>query len=210
MDEKNKENYNKMKEVSDSISNMRYNRLKQDAEEFKSLVEDAEKEKKSVIPEVVFQQYFLDYFKNLALNKIDKNDEKSDVILKKWIELAGGVYQEVDVLDTKGEVAFTVPAMCTRGTANIDLLKDINFRDMAIDYHRQVSRLPVNRIQIGYEKISQIPQFLVDNSNSKDKQRWRDIFKRYSDKEEKQKKELEVKKGNNMKINTEDLGLDFE
>jgi len=86
---------------------------------------------KAVIPEDVFVEYFLDYFRDPA-------GQKNTTLPSKWLEISGGPYNEVDVLDNKGNVAYTVPSLFITPTVDARLIARYDFSDIAANYNMQM------------------------------------------------------------------------
>jgi len=64
----------------------------------------AESRANAVLPEAVFVEYFLDYLRNPSV-------QPESTLMGKWIELAGGPYNEVDIINQEAAVLFTVPGV---------------------------------------------------------------------------------------------------
>lgn len=72
-------------------------------ESFKTIVDDAGRAV-TKLPEATFIKVFLPV---LAHRFINQHDESFDI--HKWISVAGGPFRPVDVIDSNGEVLYTVP-----------------------------------------------------------------------------------------------------
>lgn len=141
---------------------------------YQELVETTDK---ALIPEHVFIQYFLPYFKNP-----DAAENRDSVILNKWVEMAGGPYNEVSIIGNQGEVLFDVPAIYNKDTVNLDILKesnvDLNYVGKA--YDNMVTRAPDMGEAVINEGLSNLPKFVNNiNNNVELRGRWDKIFKRY-------------------------------
>jgi len=84
----------------------------------------------AVLPEDVFVRYFLDYF---------KNPMEDSHLLYKWIELAGGHYNEVDLIDNNGDVVITVPGLYASPDIDNVGMSTYNFADIAARYSLEKS-----------------------------------------------------------------------
>ena len=70
------------------------------------------------LPVEIFEQVFLNYFRNI------NNNQEGDHLLKKWLEISGGYYNEVDLIDSYGNIVLVVPALTPKPEVNIaDLSK---------------------------------------------------------------------------------------
>lgn len=92
---------------------------------------------KSAIPEHVFRTLFLDYLLNPALL------EQNNVIKCKWIELANGPYNEVDVIGVDETILFTVPPIYKKPEINQAIINNKNFSSMQAMYMMQTNRLAI-------------------------------------------------------------------
>lgn len=69
-------------------------------------------EGKSKIPEPVFIEHFLPFFSG-------KEVENPNTVMQNWVSIAGSPLHEVDVVNEKQEVIFTVPAIMDTGLLNV-------------------------------------------------------------------------------------------
>lgn len=160
-------------------------------------------EQNAVVPEIVFKEYFLPMFKRFATKKLDKNQD--DNLLRKWIELAGGPYSEVDVIDTKGNKIFTVPSVYTRNVADISKLDDVNFTDIGIKHEQYKNILPQQGENYANKTIKNLPKFINSSkTHASEQNRWVEILTKYNGEEA---NDIFSKKLSKSK--QEDLGLDF-
>ena len=93
--------------------------------EIRELAEAISEVDNAVIPESVYIEYFLEYFRDPV--------KYADTPLRaKWTELAGNVYSEVDVLDVEGAVLFTVPGLLPQQYSKLT--------DTSIDYAEIIAK----------------------------------------------------------------------
>ena len=131
--------------------------------------------KKSTIPEVVFKEYFLDFFKS-GMNTPDK-----DLKYAKWIELSKSPYNEVDVIDNKGNIIFTTPPLFAKPVIDPSII-DINFSNIGSTYMMKSNRLQADADNYLAAKLAPL-----ENKVSADTEniisRWQNIFVMYSNAE---------------------------
>lgn len=83
-----------------------------------------------VLPESVFKEYFLDFF-------LHPENYRESPLGYKWIELAGGPYNEVDIIDERGNFIFTAPSLCVAPALNSEGIHKYNFAEIAGNYNLQ-------------------------------------------------------------------------
>jgi len=88
----------------------------------------AEAKPNPVLPEAVFVEYFLDYLKNPAA-------QPESTLMSKWIELAGGPYNEVNIIDGSGNVLYAVPGIFAAPNIDYGSLGNYNFSEIAANYN---------------------------------------------------------------------------
>lgn len=157
------------------------------------------------IPEQVFVQYFLPYFRNP-----DAEENKESVILNKWLELSGGPYNEVNIINPKGEVLYEVPPIYHNDTVDLNILKennvDLNYVGKA--YDNMAVRYPEMGNNIINEGLGSLPKFIHNiNNNLELKDKWKKIFKRYDEPEDAQAQDGKDVIKQPVK---EDLGLNYD
>lgn len=217
----NEENnqYFKLKDLSKQLSQERQNKFKNIVT---TLVEDereAADEPKTVLPESVFVEFFLPYFIELARTQNDtQNDKKlaknfNDNLLGKWIDMAKGPYNEVDVMDNAGNIIFTVPALFSKNVVMMENVKSFDFLNMTRTYNRKLSVNPTQATNYLYSSFSGVPKFLKNpNDDLSRQEKWANIFKRYMKKPEEKKDEIQntAKAEKIKKRIREDLGIDLD
>ena len=133
-------------------------------------------DKRAVINEAPFKEYFLDYFKSIM---VDGGERNSHLELK-WMELAGGEYREVDVVDNEGKVLFTVPGINNNKIVQLDELKDISFSNMGYTYNMKADKIQAAGINYLADEFMALPKFLDTTADiNKIHGRWISIFRRY-------------------------------
>jgi hypothetical protein len=128
----------------------------------------------NTIPEIVFKEYFLEHLKSVINGKV----EHSPLTLK-WLELAGGPYNEVNVIDSNNNVVFTTPGLFSRPEVNSDISKQMNYPEMAAMYIARSNRLEVDGINYLSQELSGLKSLVSSNAHS-DYLKWKLIFDRYN------------------------------
>lgn len=129
---------------------------------------------KAMIPEIVFKESFLEFFKDV------NSHPNSNGLLLKWLELSGGVYNEVDVVNDKGDTVYTVPGICTPGSINEAIANNTAFDRIVTTFNNKLNRTEaegVNYLNAELSKITNIVEEGRDNT-----QKWVNILTRYDDK----------------------------
>lgn len=148
--------------------------------------------KKNIIPEVVFKDYFLDHFKNMA-----KGTVEDTTLTSKWIHgIAGTPYSEVDVVDDAGNVLFTVPGVVKRANLNVHKANDVSILKITNHYSLERNRMEARGDQYLAHALNGVENILEKTTNE-DTVRWKNIFDRYDP-----NKKVESKKESvNTKLN---------
>ena len=199
-----KDELEELQRISEDLLNSDTDRLRKDLDiMYKEIVLEKET---PVLSESVFVEYFLPYFRN-----INKEENKESVLLNKWLEIAGGPYQEVTVINNAGEKLYNVPAIYNNKTVDNDILKnsDVSFNAMGSIYNKKQERLPTEAENFINQQMSSVPQFVHNaEHNSVDQERWISIFKRYENKKSLDPTRVEE---DNVPISVkEDLGLIYD
>lgn len=158
-----------MKEMANALKENKAGELKGlIGESFDAIVTNAPV---AVIPEMVFKEYFLDYFKG-----VDR-DANSPVLLK-WLELAGGPYNEVMVIDDKtGEALYKVPAVYAKPIVDTKQLADVSFNNVLSEFNLRSNRIHADGLNYLNQELTGIDVEVGDKSVTTS--RWRGIFKKY-------------------------------
>lgn len=132
---------------------------------------------KRYLPESLFVTNFLPYFcGELELTQNTK-------LLDMWYTIAGGQFNEVDIVDISNTVIFTVPAIVNSDIINPRANRgDLSFSDIVTLSKLKSNITPVagdNALQQGLViKIEQLREKKI-TSFSNNEERWLSIFKRY-------------------------------
>ena len=146
---------------------------KRDLAIFKEVLASRENEK---VPEIVFKEYFADYFNNHEY-------EKDPTKLSQWIGLSGGYYDEVDLVNEAGEVVDTVPGFYGRLEIS-DAFSDVPLTDMVITYNNKRDRLAVVGERYINEALGSVERKIITDETIKThEQRWSTILAKYATKE---------------------------
>ena len=196
-----------LEELSASLKDSEHNRLSSEISAIQEILESPELNKNNFIPESVFKEEFLPFFKDFMSNKIDKKDVKNNTLMYKWLALAESPYKEVDVLNMKGEKIFSVPPLYNKDGVKLEPLKTTPFSEIGMETENRTGILWEDGENYLAQRLSALPKeaFLNPNEVTDDIKRWEDIFKRY---ENDNKKDLpDVNLDNVPRMVKEDLGL---
>jgi hypothetical protein len=161
-----------LEDISNNMKETEKNKLKHDIGALYNEIVVETAKVKPVIPETVFKTYFLDFFRTFKTN-----DLQSSLGLK-WIELAGSVYSEVDIIDVNGNVVSTVPAIMSRPSTNEQLAK-VKFDNIASTFEQKsnvISEMGVNYLNMALNGLDK----LVQPSDNAYVNKWKLLFKRYN------------------------------
>jgi len=161
---------NKLEEISKTMKN---NGMAELMDVMSNIYEETVVGKKnSTLPEVVFVEYFLDFFKS-GMTTPDK-----DLKYAKWIELSGSPYNEVDIIDLDSKIIFTVPPLYAKPAIDPSII-DINFSNIGSTYIMKSNRLQTDADNYLNEKLQPVANKINDDSAAI-VARWQEIFKRYT------------------------------
>jgi len=125
----------------------------------------------SILPENIFIEYFLDFFRY-------PDKHKDSPLLSKWMELAGGPYNEVTIVDVNGNKLYDVPGAYMPPSANFEKLSSYSFYSIASNYKMKQAITMVQATNYISNILSTVPELLRPNVN-KYINRWISIFSRY-------------------------------
>lgn len=128
----------------------------------------------NTIPYEVFGAYFLDHFKQGGVM-----DNEAPLTLK-WLELSGGPYNEVDIVDNNGNLIITTPGMFCRPDINSGI-SNINFSGMMDEYNLRANRLHSDGVNYANNSLNGVSDG-VDTKHDEFNFRWETVFKRYDSK----------------------------
>lgn len=172
------------------------------------------------LPEEVFVEYFLPVFAS-DKNTFNINGQElpRSHFFKKWEELAGSKFSEVDIIDQDENVIYTVPPLYRRDLVENKKLEDINFKGIVYKTIKQSSIIPTLGLNYLSAEIAKLPAFIKNMETTDDIQRWVSIFKRYKKEEDGSysipiKEELPTNDNNNVQEDTApkvvNLDLDYD
>jgi len=125
----------------------------------------------STLPEVVFKEYFLNFF----MNKMNTPDRA--LKYAKWIELSGSPYNEVTIIDNTGKSLYNVPPIYAKPILS-DSVINTTFSNIANTYMLKHNRLASEGSQYLNGELKKVADGM-SVKNDEIIQRWSDIFKRY-------------------------------
>ena len=148
------------------------NKLDRTAREIKQISKELKESiANAVLPEKVFVEYFLDYFK-------DREKYADTPLLSKWVELAGGPYREVDIIDDNRNVLYTAPGAMMAPMVDYENLNNIDFSRIASNYNMKKNITAVQGTNYLNGILSMVPNNIHTDVN-KYINRWIAIFNRY-------------------------------
>lgn len=154
---------------------------------YKIAVLEGGEDYKGRLPEEIFVNYFLPYFKEPLNDKSKVSEEilkRRDKMLREWIAIAGSLFSEVDIIDVAGKVLFTVPALNNTNVINpIRSEGAPSFETIANMAERLQMLSPAKSVNYQNERLQ---DKLEDMSKGRHKfteieKRWISIFERYPD-----------------------------
>lgn len=157
------------------------------------------------LPESIFVEYFLPYFKGEVTDPVVAAD-----LRKNWITLARHPMGEVNIINDQGEIIFTTPSIAY--TKMFDPTKsDINgsFKDLLLMTNQINVSNPIRAKQ--YLENNMATKFkamrIKGHVLTKEEQRWLEIFKRYAvkDKNTPNSDNSVAKPATNNKVTDDDL-----
>jgi hypothetical protein len=156
----------KMKQVEKSMNQVH-----------EALVITAKREDLKVLPEEIFKQSFLPYFSG------QKPITADDTVMADWIGISGSPVAEVNIIDSAGNVLYTVPPILD--TSIIETAKRAlghSFADIYAKYTMHSNNMPVIGERVFADEIQKkLPTMMKESSQQQTNQdRWRDILVRYS------------------------------
>lgn len=160
---------NTLEDISLNVSATEINEIKETVTELHTeIVEEIEV---STLPETVFKEFFLDFFRSAG----QMNTEAP--LTLKWVELAGGPYNEVSIVDDNNIELFKVPGLYS--TPNSDLV-NTDFNKTLGDFQLRTNRLPVDGLNYLTHKLTGVDASIEFESDDY-VIRWTNIFKRYEE-----------------------------
>jgi len=124
-----------------------------------------------ILPEAVFKEYFLDFF-------MYPSKHIGSPLLSKWIELAGGPYNPVDIIDGLGNIILTAPSAMIRTQMNHTAMGGLDFTAIASTYLMKRKITDAQATNYLGTILSTIPGNARHNV-SEHIMRWTAIFDRY-------------------------------
>ena len=161
-------------ELSKAVENKKLDALKQNAELFKSEIIEKEEASKHKMPEVVFKDLFLEHFKEIAEGK----QVSDDTLTAAWIGLAGSPYNEMDIVDEKGDTLYTVPSVLSRPKLDEKFYSSVSFTDMAAKYQEKSNYLEAEGTRYLNSAVKSM-EGTISSSQPLGGARWNAIFNRY-------------------------------
>jgi hypothetical protein len=128
----------------------------------------------STIPEQVFVEYFLDFFKSGMVN------DSNNILGIKWVELSKSPFNPVYVIDGAGNYLYTVPPLVLKPDLVNQPIAGVNFSKIAATYELKNNRLSTDAANYINNQLSGLSdQIQSPDANIVIKQ-WEYIFNRYA------------------------------
>lgn len=166
---------NDLEKVNKVIENNTLSELKAFGDSsYQAIVADGTK---AVISEEAFKQSFLPYFSGNVAAVGNRN------VITEWISVAGTAMSEVDVINSKNEVLFTVPALFDSNV--IDLTKRVtgsSIADIVEDYNLRKDATPHAATKIVNASLdNRLKEIIADGASIRKTtaERWIAIMGRY-------------------------------
>jgi hypothetical protein len=131
----------------------------------------------NVLPEPVFREHFLPYFVNPLVA------EQNNKIVAAWVGIAGTPMAEVNVVNPKGEVLFTVPPLIDSNIFNVVRKpRESSFQDIQAETQLRQSNPNARAADYFNESTSRRVGGMIQESPNRsiNEQRWADIFQYYN------------------------------
>jgi len=166
-----------------------------------SLIDDIHKDmidnvQNATIPYDVFGAYFLDHFKYGGVM-----DNEAPLTLK-WLELAGGPYGEVDIVDNNGNIIITTPGMFCRPDID-DNVSGVDYSNLVSEYNLRANRLHADGVNYANTNLSGVGDG-IKTKHDEFNFRWEAVFNRYENKSDNVVDTTKPKKDEDLSF------LDFE
>lgn len=159
------------------------------------------------IPIEVFEHVFLNYFRNINNNQDNEDIKNNDHLLKKWLEIAGSYYNEVDLVNSHGDVVLVVPALTPKPNVNINGLSNhyiTNIGEDIINESRYSNIAAENKMR---EAFITMPHVFMNDQHLKEAElKWKAIFM-YFNKEDNQ---ISEDQSVNQKYFSDEIGLEYD
>lgn len=152
--------------------NMRESKVKEISALINTIHADMVDTDNNTIPYDVFKEYFLEFFKQGG-----HMDSEAPLTLK-WLELAGGPYNEVDIVDGNGAIVITTPGMYCRPDIDPNVF-NINYGDMMDEFNMRSNRLHADGINFAAKSLNGVSDGIT-TKHDEFNFRWDSVFKRYS------------------------------
>ena len=169
-----------MERKDENVFNQALNRLTKDMNIlYKDYITDRPA---PVLSEYLFQEHFLEFFKKFKDSEPEDLTPEESIKLNKWIELSGGPYREVSVVDNKGKEVFRVPPIYTSNTIESDRIvnEDNSLNRMGKAFSDKLKTNPTTAVPALHSTISALPKFIKPiETQIDDIKKWDKIFQFY-------------------------------
>lgn len=125
------------------------------------------------LPINLFEEHFLRFFKGEVTNQ-----EEKDYCYSRWIQVAGHAGTPVDIMSTKGELLFTIPALHDGNLLDPNKAEAIEFALRQAQHH--AARSPVASVAYLIKNGKKIAENIqVDNIEEKKRVQWEGFWNYY-------------------------------
>lgn len=159
-----------LKKIAEDMNNSDIKELKSTIDDLDKMLSEPVETNRAKLPESIF--------KNMFVEDLIKNKGQG-VIGAKFIEYAGGPYNEVDIIDNKGDTIFTCPPIYDRSSTD-KKTKQIPFSEIAGTYELKKSRMPSEANKYMNDISSSIKNSVKVEENG-NAYRWSVILNKYND-----------------------------
>ena len=118
-----------------------------------------------------------DVFKNMFMVAIAVDDRKYDLLKMKWVEFAGGPYNEVELIDKNGVVVVTAPGLYKQPV--VDDSNKLPFSEIGGEYLLRKDNLAGDVNGYMNKVVNELARRTSIDSTT-ETTRWNNIFKHYS------------------------------
>lgn len=132
--------------------------------------------KNAQLPENIFVEYFLDFFRNYNTGNLN------EPLNLKWVELSGSPYNSVDILNANGDIIYTVPPLMVHPDLEGKPIEDFNFSKMVGEYKLRSNRLQTDADNYVHKQLDGLDKQITPPDMVDIQAHWNAIFARYDTK----------------------------
>lgn len=170
-----------LNELASQIKDQSLQRMSQEIRSIAKSLDDAKVASNTNMPVEVFSNYFVDYF----LDVFEKDDDPNSKIdfnkIDQYVKVAGGYFNEVNLINNKGEIIDTIPSLYVNRD-NVDVVAKENYIDGKMNRYISKNRSGYSSIAEAYitNELSHLDKSSTEEEDRiKHKQKWLDILNKY-------------------------------